>query len=756
MATSQMSAAISRFRRVMAQRDGAGLSDGQLLEGYLSGRDESALAALVQRHGPMVWGVCRRILWNHHDAEDAFQATFLVLVRKAASVASRELLANWLYGVAHQTALKARATAARRCDRERQVTRMPEPAVEEQDLWRDLQPLLDNELSRLPEKYRAVIVLCDLEGKTRKQAARQLRVPEGTVASRLATARRLLAKRLARHGLAVSGGALAAVLAETASAGAPSVVSGTIKAVTLVAAGQTAEGVISAKVAALTEGVLKAMLLAKLKTSAAVLFMLGMVAFGLLTVGKEGLQARAEQEKRPDARKDEKPRSDKERVQGTWKMVSCVADGEKDEDFRDVWTVKETTIKAMSPAKEKSGAFTSYIRFRLDETTNPKLIDLVEGQADDLFDTAKFDKRLDDADQRKEGIYSIAGDTLTICIGRKKGERPTTFVSKKGSGYLLIVLKREKNKEEKRKEKKGDKSGKQSKTVGRPKEGRIFFVRVKGAGQAALAMVNPDGKEEASLTEAGFHAVAPDGRQVAYAGGVSEDSSNKLEVFLKTVGEEKPGESLKVQGTCWCWSPDGRSLAITTLQGNALSHAIFDLETRKTRPLQLPEVEAPENAEGPVGHWITDWSKDGRWFLTTVQRGGVQTDLYRVKSDGSEAKKIGQGMCGRLSPDGKKILYLGWKEETPEKGRLFVADVDGGDSRQVSQESNGKFVGGYSWSPDGKKIAYVWQRDRDADSQDQETFLMVMDADGRNSTVILSEKITSTWNYVPFLRPDWR
>ena len=113
----------------------------------------------------MVWGVCRRVLRNHHDAEDAFQATFLVLVRKAASIVPRAMVANWLYGVARQTALKARATVAKKKGRERQVKEMPEPAAGEQDLWRDLQPLLDEVLSRLPDKYRAVIVLCDLNDR---------------------------------------------------------------------------------------------------------------------------------------------------------------------------------------------------------------------------------------------------------------------------------------------------------------------------------------------------------------------------------------------------------------------------------------------------------------------------------------------------------------------------------------------------------------------------------------------------------------
>ena len=246
MATDQMREIVQHLRRAALLQDGAGLTDGQLLGCFIEHRDEAAFATLVKRHGPMVWGVCRRILDNYHDAEDAFQATFLVLVRKAAAIVPREMIANWLYGVAHQTALKARQTAAKRKCREKQVTAMPEPAVSEQDLWHDLQPVLDHELSSLPTKYRVAVVLCDLEGKTRKEAARQLGLPEGTVASRLTRARTMLAKRLARHGLAVSGGALAVVLSQrVASACVPtSVVSSTIKAASLFAAGQTAAGII--------------------------------------------------------------------------------------------------------------------------------------------------------------------------------------------------------------------------------------------------------------------------------------------------------------------------------------------------------------------------------------------------------------------------------------------------------------------------------------------------------------------------------
>lgn len=190
MASKPMSEVIQHLRRAVLLRDGAGLTDGQLLEDYISCRNEAALAALVQRHAPMVWGLCRRVLPNYHDAEDAFQATFLVFVRKVASIASKDLLANWLYGVAHQTALKARATAARRKGRERQVPEMPERAVGEQDLWGDLQRVLDQELSRLPDKYRAVVILCDLEGKTRKPGAVHGRAVGGPAALRLLPVRR--------------------------------------------------------------------------------------------------------------------------------------------------------------------------------------------------------------------------------------------------------------------------------------------------------------------------------------------------------------------------------------------------------------------------------------------------------------------------------------------------------------------------------------------------------------------------------------
>jgi RNA polymerase sigma factor (sigma-70 family) len=286
---------IECLRRAVLLRDGTQATDGHLLERFLGQRDEGAFAALVHRHAPMVWGVCRRILGSHHDAEDAFQATFLVLLRKAAAVRPRELVGNWLYGVAHRTALAARSGRARRQGRERQVAAMPEPAAAAPDLWRDLQPLLDQELTRLPEKYRAAIVLCDLGGRTRQEAARQLGVPEGTLSGRLSRGRALLAKRLARHGVPVSGAALAVAMSDpAATAAAPgALVSATVETVGLCVTGQTASA-IPARVAALVEGVLKAMLLSKLKIIAAVVLAIGVL--GTTAVGWLGSPTWADEE----------------------------------------------------------------------------------------------------------------------------------------------------------------------------------------------------------------------------------------------------------------------------------------------------------------------------------------------------------------------------------------------------------------------------------------------------------------------------
>jgi RNA polymerase sigma factor (sigma-70 family) len=224
----------------------------------------------------MVLGVCRRVVGNTHDADDAFQATFLVLVHKAASIGPPWLVGPWLYGVAHRTALNARRLAARRGAREIQVEEMPEREAVPPEPSPDLRPLLDRELSRLPEVYRVPVVLCDLGGKARQEVARQLRVPEGTVSSRLARGRELLRKRLARSGVALTGAALTLALAGAASAAVPpALLRETLRTGVLVATGRAAN--LSAPVASLLRTVLREMTVARLKVAALVLLAVGLV-----------------------------------------------------------------------------------------------------------------------------------------------------------------------------------------------------------------------------------------------------------------------------------------------------------------------------------------------------------------------------------------------------------------------------------------------------------------------------------------------
>ena len=186
--------------RVFNQGTVTGLDDDKLLKRFVVERDEVAFAALVARHGPMVLGVCRRILHDEHDVEDAFQATFLVLVSRAKAIRDGDLLGHWIYGVAHRVAVRARANAARRYVHEQNLTAARagvEPPSRDGER-RELRAVLDDELARLPEPLRAPLVLCHLEGLTHDEAARRLRWPVGTVRSRLARARDKLRRRLSR------------------------------------------------------------------------------------------------------------------------------------------------------------------------------------------------------------------------------------------------------------------------------------------------------------------------------------------------------------------------------------------------------------------------------------------------------------------------------------------------------------------------------------------------------------------------------
>ncbi|HWE40535.1 MAG TPA: sigma-70 family RNA polymerase sigma factor [Isosphaeraceae bacterium] len=275
-------AVLRQVGRLLRGEGVAGLSDGQLLERFATRADdgaEVAFEAILRRHGPMVLGVCRRVLRDPHAAEDAFQATFLVLARKARSVRVESSLGHWLYGVTYRIAVRARVQADRRRAREGGDPAVLEAPMEDDADRRDLDAAIHEEVARLPEKYRRPIVLCYFEGRSHEAAAEALQWPVGTVRGRLARARDLLRRRLSRRGLAPSAGAIGAILVPRgASASVPGpLLENTVAAAARVAAGRSvAAGMVSATAAALSEGALRTMTLAKLKWALA-----GVVALGI-------------------------------------------------------------------------------------------------------------------------------------------------------------------------------------------------------------------------------------------------------------------------------------------------------------------------------------------------------------------------------------------------------------------------------------------------------------------------------------------
>jgi RNA polymerase sigma factor (sigma-70 family) len=287
----------------------AGLSDGQLLERFVASRGaaaELAFAAMVERHGPMVLRVCRRALADRHAADDAFQATFLVLVRRAGAIQRGDSLASWLHGVALRVASCSRSAANRRRAHEQRRSQgisiaVFDPGSEADELGR----ALHEELGRLPGRFRDVAVFCLLEGCTQEEAAVRLGCPVGTVKSRLATAREKLKGRLARRGLAPTGGgtALAAALASDAEAAAVAMPLKLVESTIGYAAYHATAGVVPASVAALSREVLHAMLFHKIKALAA-----GSMALGVLGVGVVWAQDSAPTPRSVQSRDDDRLR----------------------------------------------------------------------------------------------------------------------------------------------------------------------------------------------------------------------------------------------------------------------------------------------------------------------------------------------------------------------------------------------------------------------------------------------------------------
>lgn len=309
MASAKLSRFLRSIARGMAAEALRDQCDRELVARFLAGQEEAVFEVFVRRHGPMVYRVCWRVLQHSQDAEDAFQATFLLLAQKLRTVRNRDSLASWLHGVAHRVALKAKAQVATRRQHEQQAS-IYQAVPPDDVMWRELRLVLDAELAQLPEKWRLPLVLCYLEGRTQDEAAGQLGWSKSTLVRRLDDARTALGRRLTRKGV-VWPAALSAVLLSdcVGSATLPSgLIGSTGEAAACVAAGKTAAaGLISAKAAALTRGIMKAMLFTQLKIAMVALLSVGFVVAGVTALSTPGLEPR--QRTAPFVGTPEKPKS---------------------------------------------------------------------------------------------------------------------------------------------------------------------------------------------------------------------------------------------------------------------------------------------------------------------------------------------------------------------------------------------------------------------------------------------------------------
>jgi RNA polymerase sigma factor (sigma-70 family) len=425
----------------MAPTGSDALTDPELLERWIARRDEAAFEALVWRHGTMVLNICRRLLSQEHDAEDAFQATFLVLARKAGSIGKRGSLGAWLYRVAYHTALAAREKTARQARHEQPLVDLPAPAPPEDEAWRELRPVLDEEVNRLPEKYRVPFVLCYLEGLTNEQAAQQLGCPRGTVGTRLAWARERLRQRLSRRGLALSSALLDGMLSRHAtSASLPLEL-----AVSTVGAASrfvSSPGTAPSEAAFLAEGVVKAMVARKLGISTLLLVVLGLigVSVGAFTYrALAGDQADAKIEPPPAVAPTgrNEPREDKDRLQGTWTVIAHDTLGRPaSKEFlarKHQWVFRGDKLTL----KDKDGVGQEGT-FRIDPRKKPRVLDATFPGG-----LAPGARAVVPEKEILRGIYDLDGDNLKICYSYSPRDRPTEFVSRADPPAGLVVLRRE-------------------------------------------------------------------------------------------------------------------------------------------------------------------------------------------------------------------------------------------------------------------------------------------------------------------------
>ncbi len=662
MASGFLPDVIRRLRRAAEARGPGGLSDSQLLARFVRRRDEAAFELLVWRHGGLVWQTCRRVLRCPHDAEDAFQATFLALARQAGSVMRGEAVAGWLHRVAHRTALRARSAAERRARIERQAV---SPEVTPESGWDDLRPVLDEEINRLPDKFRMPVILCYLQGKTNEEAAREIGCPRGTVLSRLARARERLRERLTRRGVTLTAGGFALALSSAAEASAPAALAGlTARAAALFAAGGTAAG-FSAQALTLSEGVLHAMFLAKVKLVAAAVLAVGITGAGIGLYaqgpGAADRTAAAPDDKLklpvpPDDDKDRARREDQTREQIVilQKEIAKAA----------------AEMKALAAQRDQVMATMQALQVKLQQLEKQEQLAAREGrrppQAEGWKELAALKGHL----MSVRGV-AFSPDGKRLASG---GEDGLIFAWDVNSARILYQIRNHVT------------------------EGEVSAVAFSPDGTLLASATAADPRDVNNSTFVWWDALtgkqvgirshkdrfmdvafAPDGRTLAAAG---EDTIRLLDVLSgRDLRQMTHGKSLQAVA----FSPDGKALASA---GTDKTVRVWDVATGKELFLIKERNEFHAVAFSP----------DGR-FLATGDSGGTVSLWDRTS--GKEVRRIeahrGEVFSVAFAPGGRS-LASGGRDQT-----VRVWDVASGAEGRVGQHEGPVLA--VAFSPDGKVLA---------------------------------------------------
>jgi RNA polymerase sigma factor (sigma-70 family) len=646
MSVTPLDSVLRHLRDLTAGAGSADHTDGQLLQRFVNRADQAAFASLVQRHGPMVLGVLRRLLRQEQDAEDAFQATFLVLARKAAGIGKQNSVGSFLHGVAVRLALKARTAAARRRFHERQVLPMTHSAPAPDLAWQELQTVLDDEVQNLPERYRAPFVLCCLEGKTKLEAARQLGWPHGTVSGRLARARTHLRNRLLRRGMALSALALATLVEErTVAAVPPALAAAAVHA----ALPGTAAGTVSARVAELAEGVTGVLVGTRLRLVLGAILLLALLGAGTGLVARHSLPAPAATDDEPST-------------------PSAVVDTNQPAVDRQGDPLPEGVLARLGTVRFREVGWGSVAAYLLD---GKRLVTGSGGATLHVWDTATG-KRLRELDNGNKGaVWALAvapngkllaagcTDHLIHLWDPDTGKEIRHLTGHKDFVHAVAFA---------------------------PDGGRLVSGGKDGTVRLWDVATGMEMRKLGPLaTEVECVAISPDGTMLVTGG----DKERPRVWDLATGKELQPMDGQPGEPRSLAFSPDGKLLAVGTRQ---LTVAWWDVASRKVLHQEALAAKSFTDymtvAFSPTGKVLASACFDG---LVRLWDPATGKELARRDS--------GQGMLGTVtfSPDGKTLAVGG-------AGSICLRDAATLEDR-LPWEGHRGGVNAVSFSPDGKTLA---------------------------------------------------